>query len=332
MIKKFILSFLIFILSVCILGIDLSNAGSIRVPDTDHGNFQLFGFFDLRDRETFIQITNTDSDNQTIHIQIFNVAENCNENNFNDVYTQADTHVYNLRDIQTNDGNPSGVVLTDDSYGIVVATYVGDDPLAMIGNLRILDNSGYEYRTNISGNVASGAGSERDDFTFNFNTESGVILSDIVGMQFDNTADTNPPAEVFAADIVNIWTSWDVDIYDLNEVPFSCRNVIFACTNQNNPLLEALLEESGDANVASFEYGINEIIPSSKNAPLLCPSNTISEGIVRMQRISFGSFTEDINIADDRKFTLYVGLNNGNGRGSMDMLWQDHEEEIFDDE
>lgn len=54
----------------------------------------------------------------------------------NDVYTSKDTHTYNLRDIVTNDGNSSGVVLPAKAYGIIVATYViaGDfiEPLTLI--------------------------------------------------------------------------------------------------------------------------------------------------------------------------------------------------------
>ena len=107
-------------------------------------------------------------------------------------------------------------------------------------------------------------------------------MSDIVGISLDNVGDAEPPAEVFAADIANTWTSVDVDIFNLNEVPFSCRNVIFACTDQNNPLLPALLENAGDASVGSFEYGINESLPSSKGAPLLCPNNVISDGFCQI--------------------------------------------------
>jgi len=98
----------------------------LEFPETDTSEDKLLAFFDLRDRETFIQITNTgvdlrtdsddddeddrSGDNITLHIQIFNVDDNCNENNFFDVYTPADTHIYNMRDILTNDGTPSGVV------------------------------------------------------------------------------------------------------------------------------------------------------------------------------------------------------------------------------
>jgi len=288
------------------------------VVETDAADFQLVGFFDLRDRESFIQITNTDASAQTVHIQVFNVGNLCNENDFNDVYTPNDTHTYNLRDIVTNDTNPSGVVLPSDAYGIVVATYVDiaddGDPLALIGNLRIEDSNGYEYRTNLNGIGEDDTSIFDPILTFNYNSEGGVILSDVVGISLNNQSDTSPPAEVFAADIVNIWTSMDIDIYDLNEVPFSCRNVIFACTDQNNPLLPALLEDSGDASVASFEYGINEAIPSSKDAPLLCPNNIISDGIVRLSFLGVGGNTENL-------FVLFAGLNNGNGRGSIDSLW-----------
>jgi len=300
--------------------------GSPEIIETDSGDRQLVGFFDLRERESFMQITNTDTDpaGQTIHIQLFNVGDNCNENNFFDTYTPNDTHVYNLRDILTNNGNPSGVVLPDGAYGIFVATYIDDvdpfsPPRSMIGNLRILDNNGYEYRTSLHGTDSSGGDDRREEFTFNFNTLGGITLSDVVGISLNNTRSYQSPAEVFAADVVNIWVSFDVDIFNNNEVAFSCRNVIFACVDQDNPLLEALLAESGDANVASFEYGINEAIPHSKGGELLCPGNTISEGIVRLDLISDGSDTNDIHF-------MFVGLNNGNGRGSLDAMWQRNSE------
>ncbi len=292
-------------------------SGGVSIPETDTGDYQLVGYFDLRDRESYIQITNTLVDTRTVHIQIFNVGNLCNENNFFDNYTPNDTHIYNLRDIVTNDGNPSGVVLPSDAYGIVVATYVDPDgfgDLTLIGNLRIEDNNGYEYRTNLNGIGERDEGTGNLDTTFNYNTNGGVILSDVVGISLDNVGEQAPPAEVFAADITNIWTSVDVDIFDLNEVPFSCRNVIFACTDQDNPLLPSLLEDSGDASVASFEYSINEALPSSKSAPLLCPNNVISEGFVRLSIIGRGSDTDNI-------FVVYIGLNNGNGRGSMDSLF-----------
>ena len=128
---------------------------------TDTPNRGLVGFFDLRERETFMQVTNVGPDviAQSLHIQIYDVSNNCNENNFFDFYTPNDTHVYNLRDIKTNDGNPSGVILPDGAYGIFIAVAdVGGNSTGFIGNLRILDNNGYEYRTNLIGTNDNGSG------------------------------------------------------------------------------------------------------------------------------------------------------------------------------
>jgi len=310
------------------------SGGSFNVPTTDQTDHVLIGFFDLRDRETFIQITNVDPvpTGNNIHIQIFNVANDCNENNFFDFYTPFDTHIYNLRDIITNDGDPSGVVLPDDAYGVFTAHSPTSDP-EIIGNLRVLDDNGYEYRTNLQGEDHQQDNPNcdaADNFaTFNFNTKGGVTLSDIIVIPFDD----NPggPQEITIADVTDIWVNLGVDIFDLDENPFSCRNVVYACVDEDNPLIEAILEEvpkreaegrDGSANVVSFEYGINNAIPHSKGGELLCPGNNISEGFVRFDHIVDGSGVEDDGIA-------YIGLNNGNGRGSMDAFWLQN---VFNDQ
>ncbi len=282
-------------------------------------NFLLFSFFDLRDRESFVQLTNIETFGGTVHVQIFDVSNNCNENNFFDTYTGNDTHVYNLRDITTNDGNPSGVVLPDGAYGFV--SIISVDPVdgefsdenRIVGNFRILDNNGYEYRTNSVNPFTSGP---FDLFgavhTFNFNTESGVTLSDVVGLAF--RVDFMDTGEILAADVLDINALFDVDILNENEVIFSCRNVIYACINQEGTLQESLLASVGEASVADFEYGINNAIPHSKGGELLCPGNIISDGVVTLDRISRMD-------EDGREFIGYIGLNNGNQRGSMDGIW-----------
>jgi len=306
---------LFFALALCFIPAKNILAGvsgsQFEIPESDNDlNISISSFFDLRDRETFVQATVTIKSPSLLHIKIFNVADNCNENNFFDQYTGNDTHVYNLRDIQTNDGNPSGVVLPQNAYGVVIISNFGnggDISGNLIGNFRIIDDAGYEYRTNSQAFPNSGPGQNPDNVvTFNFNTIGGVTLSDIVGITIFGEGLS------IADNITNNYVSYDVDIYNNNEVPFSCRDVTFACVNDNNPLLEELLEESGTS-VASFEYGINEVIPHSKAGELLCPGNNISEGVVRMDLQNFGS---DIF----QKF-FYVGLNNGNGRGSMDAVW-----------
>ena len=92
--------------------------------------------------------------------------------------------------------------------------------------------------------------------------------------------------------------------------------MVFACTDQNNPLLDELLATAG-VNVASFEYGINEAIPHSKGGEPLCPGNTINEGTVVL--------TPELqvnNSESNNAFFIFVGLNNGGGRGSFDSFWQ----------
>lgn len=315
---------LLLIFALCLSFLTLNNTyaggqSGLFIPSTDQGASQLVGVFDLRDREAFIQITNIDSDQQVIHIKTFDVNNNCNENNFFDTYTPNDTHVYDLRNIQTNDGNPSGVILPDNAYGVFVAEVINidfDEDEIIIGNSRIADNNGYEYRTNLVDFGVFNPEADDEIITFNYNIKGDISLSDIIGISVDGTDNFEPNGGIEVSNVLDIWTAFDVDIYDLNEVPFSCRNVIFSCINQDNPLLEALLEDSGDASVANIEYGINDVIPHSKGGELLCPGNIISEGFVRLEKIGQGDETNG-------EFVIFVGLNNGNGRGSMDTAWND---------
>ena len=319
----------LFVLSFVFLSTVQGFSGAnFRVPVSDTSDQILFGFFDLRERETFIQVTNVDTGpaGHNVHIQIYDVSNNCNENNFFDLYTVNDTHVYNLRDIKTNDGNDSGVVLPDGAYGVFVAYGPRFPKQELIGNLRILDNHGYEYRTNLQG-TDKDKSIINDDLeifaTFNFSPKGGVTLSDVVLITHD---EQDIPQDAEIADILDQWTTVDVNIFDINENPFSCRKVISSCINQDSPLYETLLEEvansdAGDcsggkcaASVADIEYGINDAIPHSKGGELLCPGNNISEGFVRLEHIGEGKNTQP-------EVVVFVGLNNGNGRGSMDSFF-----------
>ncbi len=346
---KNISNFLVLFLVLTIILFPVKNvfAGGSSFEDiddieTDNPGDTLVYFFDLRERETLIQLTNTNIDLQAnlkgpafpdvgvdnkVHIIIFDVSRDCVENNFFDVYTPHDTHVYNMRDIQTNDGNPSGVVLPDGAYGFVFAVAVNADGSGnlsagiFIGNMRILDDNGYEYRTNapIEPSVSLDHFIERKGY-FNFNTLAGVTLSDIIGVAYE---DVNGDIEV--SEITENFAMVNVDVFDNVENIFSCRNVIYACVNEDSIRLEELLEEatevsSGSASVASSEYGINNAIPHSKGGELLCPGNTVSEGFVRLEVLNLDKVSPD-NLDD---FVVFIGLNNGNGRGSLDTLWIDN--------
>lgn len=342
-----LLLFIVFLLSFP----SYVSATHFDLRETDTSDVGLVSFFDLRERETFIQVTNTNNDirdngftpgsNVVVHVQIFNVDDDCNENNFYDTYTPNDTHVYNMREILTNDGNPSGVVLPNNAYGFVVISLVEgvgqtiQDDSILIGNFRVIDNSGYEYRTNSLG--LRGAGEfqgfiDNHVYTINFNTKGDVTLSDIIAISlagvFGNEANGFSSVVEWSAELTDAYISFDVDILNNNENIFSCRNVIFACVDQDNPRLEELLEFVADdgccdgnnpsASVASFEYGINEAIPHSRGAELLCPGNNISEGFVKL---AFNPTNTASGGPQYLFLTGFAGLNNGNGRGSMDSWW-----------
>lgn len=85
----------------------------LPVPETDAAKFVQVSFFDLRERESYVQVTNTSDSSKVLHVQIFDVINDCNESNFFDDYTPKDTHIYNMRDVLTNDGDNSGVQLAD---------------------------------------------------------------------------------------------------------------------------------------------------------------------------------------------------------------------------
>ncbi len=328
MLKKLYLVILFLVLSVSLFPINNSIAGAVTAitgsgTDNDFTGFNtLFYFFDLRERETFLQLTYNDGFglglNGIAHVQIFNVANICNENDFFDNYTINDTHVYNMRDIQTNDGKPSGVVLPDGAYGIVaitvLTTNIGSN--TFFGNFRVIDNNGYEYRTNAQYISAGVADSNDFKYHFNFNQVGGVTLSDVVGITVNRLSDPDFFINYQATNVTEAFNPFDIDIVNNNEVIFSCRNVIFACIDEENPRLKELLELSGEASVASFEYGINNAIPHSKGGELLCPGNTISEGVVILSPLP-----QPIGPEPFPNFLGYIGLNNGNGRGSMDSFW-----------
>ena len=337
--NKYLYIFLTLIFSVLLsfsLTVD-SKAGDpeevLDASESDTSGDTLIYFFDLRDRETYIQLTYTNNDGDPddffdltvdtrMHIQIFDISNNCNENDFFDVYTPNDTHVYNMRNIETNDGNPSGVNLPNGAYGFVFAYAVEPDGSldssadVLIGNLRILDNNGYEYRTNSLSepNNTNEILERANTAYFNFNTEGGVSWSDVIGIAFDD--DEGDIREVSVSPLDN-YVVLDVDIYDLNEVPFSCRDIIYSCITAESSLYQAVLDDAagtGSANVAAAEYGINNAIPNTHGGELLCPGNIISDGFTTLNVLGR---SENI----ETQLVMYVGLNNGNARGSMDSFW-----------
>ena len=313
--KYFILTLLglVFLLpTITIAGDGVPGITSIT---TDIDDRQQAAYYDLRDRSTYIQITNAGIATTTIHIQIFQHDRNCDELDIFDTLTPNDTIIYDLDNIIKNDGSPAPINLADDSYGYVVitaGTAFGERNL--IGNFRIVDDSGYEYRTNtigVQGYIASGNITPLDiDYYANFNTVDGANQADIIGFAFDRTS--SPDNQT----VINIDTglSFDIFVYDMSEEPLSCDNRNFACG-------------------AVMNYGINEDYPASRGNDLLCPGGGLANpdgGYILFDSSGFGFSLDCIDNPDDLFCAVFggsdvfiglIGINNGNGTASMDT-WQ----------
>ncbi|NIP31107.1 MAG: hypothetical protein GTO02_15305, partial [Candidatus Dadabacteria bacterium] len=164
-----------------------------RVPSTDRlADGQITSYYDLRDRKTYIQVTNTgfgEDGPVTIHVQIFQHDRNCDELNFFDELTLNDTVVYDLDNIIKNDGTAAPINLQDDSYGYIVISTLDptstDNPPStddenLIGNFRIVDIKGYEYRSNMVGaTLGFNVSTDQDNLIANFNTVDGAMYADV---------------------------------------------------------------------------------------------------------------------------------------------------------
>ena len=272
-------------------------AGFTTITNSDNDDSFLSAYYDLRDRSSFLQITNTSPSTLSIHVQIFQHDRNCDELNFDDTLTTNDTVIYDMDNLIKNNGNELPINLDTDSYGYVVINIIGPSPpdhQRLIGNFRIVDNSGYEYRTNMAGlfNLPLVV----SNYLANFNTADGAIFSDVIGYAYQFAA--NLPEDTVA----NFDPGFDFDIFvfDLLEEPISCDTRNFACGKIMN-------------------YGVNEDYKASRENNLLCPGGGLSDP--KGGYISFENTRPNPTPGSNPDNSIFVGLigiNNGNGTGSMD--------------
>jgi len=270
-------------------------ANTPLIPDIK--SFQLYYFWDLRNRETLIQVFNTSNSLVNIHVQVFNVNNSCVEFDFFDQLTLKDAHIYNMRNIEPNQGPPLSPPppALDKGYGFVVITVI-DSPGGtsiftqdIIGNFRIVDNAGYEYRSNaapypsVPFGVIPGVISE-DAFNF-----SDASFSDLIGIAVADAG--SGISHVGGGGVLPSSVSLSPFIFDEHENFSSCSNVTFSCSATN------------------FEKGINSSIPSSKGASSVCPFISINKGILLLEAFSA---SPDLDF-----FVVFIGLNNGSNLGSM---------------
>lgn len=316
---------IVFKILVCLLFLPVpafSGANEdVKIPEPHIADGEISGVYDLRDRKTYVQITNIGSPvDDCIHVQIFQQDRGCTEIDFFDELTDNDTVIYDFDNIIRNNGNPVPVSLQDDSYGYFVIssfdcatnseTETGNN---LIGNIRIIDEIGnYEYRSTTQGNsgtriLEGRANNPITDFIHNlilpFNTLDGASHADVYGAVWENDADLSGNTDVTSVRNVSDGLTFFAFQLDENEERVSCDQVTLACDSNFN-----------------LHYGLNTSLPPSRGNNFVCPSTFIPVGEIHGYQLlepAAGLDNGDEN-TEQLEFTCFYGLNNGNGTGSMD--------------
>ena len=270
-------------------------------PRTDDTSDRLVGYWDLRERDTFFQITNTSSGPVTIHLQFFNVDENCAEFNYYDTLTPRDTHVYNVANLDRNNGAPLAAPDLSGGHGIIAVSVSpqGDNDNVLTGNFRIIDNAGYEYRTNMAGEgFARGPG--EGVFSINFNNIDATAFADLVVITYETDGDSDT--------IYPLLNVYQPTLYDQNENPVSCPPVLLGCYSDIGEL--GLFPGFTGFNL---DVGINQAITNSKGGPSLCLG---TDTVGHLELDSF--FFNGNPMIQNEEGAIFIGLNNGSSTGSID--------------
>jgi len=335
---------------------DGRGVGQRTLDQTDMGDFRLVYFVDRREGETLVQVTNTSTRGINIHVQLFDVNNDfqvCEECNFPDMLTPEDTHVYDVAEMITNSGPglpPASTQceLDDGHYGFVVITFDSyKDALGVCGNgfddcfveggpligmFRVIRDSGYEYRTNAAGKevlrngtkrviaeeeLIAGSGRRSIDSLINFQLADGNQFADVVGITFWEKDSVRVDADPLVGTAFGFFE--DILIWTENEFPGSCSETVFACAPNN------------------LDRGIDNSLPNNFEANRICSTERLEANTSGWLHMPFEGFfcappIGDINnfcppsIEENAFFVGFVGLNNGDGTGSMDSWWSQRPE------
>jgi len=320
----FVALFLFAIPKLVMAGIDLGDFGI----NTDVADSELVGYWDLRDRESFFQLTNIGGASISVHVTLFDysspgVTDRCVEFNFFDTYSGNDTHIYNIRNLTRNNGVALAAPILTDGHGQIVITTGGPSASCgtsdvIIGQSRIIDLLGnYEYRTNALGISTT---SDNDDgavyFAFNFNEINGIgtTSADIIPlkMRIENISG--------ACTVSPLIHPLRRAVIDLGENIVSCPTTFVGCKKTGQ--VEGGVGQFPDGVLTNL--GINQRIPNSREGNILCQGTNASGWVVLRSVEAFGLDSDGC----DRSFCGgFVGLNNNDGTGSMDA-WVQLDDEI----
>lgn len=301
--KKFVLVLLLILFVFPHNAISGSPGPTYLNPETDNASFQLYYYWDLRDRESTFQVFNRGSSVIRVHVQVFvanSSSVQCAETDFFDQYTPFDTHIYNLSNLTSNNGSPTGVSsFPDNTFGFAVVTVVNSagstltDPVLQ-GSFRITDNAGYEYRANPAG--IKPIGFTTDSFGFSYETMGPNTRSDVIGIP---VIWTEPTFGIPLAGPHIVAKFQTINVEDPLSLLFNCAPNVFSCST------------------TGMNKGINDSIPNSKDSSRMCSTNintgTINFELPIIPGLPSGTIQADFLVG-------FVGINNGSNIGSMDAF------------
>ena len=103
--KKILLSFLILLPFNLFAGpgpVPIQH--EVHITTTDRADEEVYAYYDLRNRSSYVQVTYEDDERNPIciHVQIFQQDKGCSELDFEDQLTPNDTVVYDMDNIIRN--------------------------------------------------------------------------------------------------------------------------------------------------------------------------------------------------------------------------------------
>ena len=172
----------------------VNDTSSVTPTPTNESGSQLVTWWTGKDRDTYLQVTNADSDDVNIHVVIFD--ENCQEiRNFCDSYTGYDTHEYDFANLVTNVGQLVTIPGFSINEGFAVVTAVENcdtssevavDHNYLTGQTIIVDSDDYSYGVNTYARKAICFTGPDGDTNLINKIENGSFQDGILGA-WDNT-------------------------------------------------------------------------------------------------------------------------------------------------
>lgn len=300
----------------CLFGQEAYSGSPGPIQLTDGGADRLVYYFDTRSRKSYIQLANLSASPVSVHVQVWTVNStivSCEEIDFFDDYSGFDVHTYDMSAIEANDAPPFALSLEPNAYGFVVISLSSGPSNSLSGSMRIIDDSGHEYRANAAAPESTSTDSSAEGI-INFSNANGNSSSELIGFTYvEITPDTVYASPGVRSIFGNVSTD-SILIHDEIENLISCSPSEFNCSD-------------GNSNIA-----IDVSLPNTKGDPnRVCLSSIITatndSGYLRMPFEDFicsdpFAGEPDGTCMFNAHFTGFVGLTNGTSSGTFESWWE----------